>query len=197
MPPIVIPDTARSAIRMQQGGRQRVNVLHFRKLGGFTAGELNTLNVALMAWWEAVIRPQMPNNLTLVDITSTNIDDPIQEQDVQPCVTNCTGTIAGEPEPGNVTGTISWRTGLAGRRYRGRSYWPAMLTTQTNNDDTIFSGLVLAMAAAAGNLLFANLGAGVVPAVASRVLLASTPITGWVIDNVLDSMRSRLPGRGV
>jgi hypothetical protein len=196
MPPVVIPNTARAAIRMQVGGRQRVNVLHFNKAGGFSTSDLNTLNTELMTWWQTFMRPQLSTLISLVDITSTNLHDAVQEQDVQPCLSNCAGQNAGEPEPGNVTFTTSWRTDVVGRRYRGRSYWPGMVNTNTNNDDTVVSTLLTAAAVAAGNLIFGSISNGAALAIASRVLLSSRVVTGFVLENILDSQRRRLPGRG-
>ena len=45
------------------------------------------------------------------------------------------GTITGDPLPSQICGVVSWRTNLAGRSYRGRSYLPFPAEADNNVDE--------------------------------------------------------------
>jgi hypothetical protein len=195
-PPIIVEHAARAVIKMTQHGQDRTNVLHFYRDAPFDEDTLQTLCNNLLDWWHDLVRPNVTNQLSVVEVIATSLEQLPGIQQSSPCISECSGTHAGEPEPGNVTGTTTLRTGFAGRRYRGRYYWPGFVTGATNNDDTITSSYAVAMAIAGANLVFGYLQNSVLLAVLSRVGEFITPVNQVGVNNVLDSMRSRLPGRG-
>jgi len=149
----------------------------------------------VLDWW-VTVRAGFSNTLQLVDITATSYDvDPGQQHTLACNGANCFGSNAGEPEPGNVTSTVSWRTQFIGRRFRGRNYLPSFVIGDTNNDDTIASATLVRLAVLAGSLLFSQ-DSPFVLAVFSRIANVVTPVSTAILENILDSMRRRLPGRG-
>jgi hypothetical protein len=191
-----IPRAARAVFNATQHGSSRVTVLHYWRTDGWDMANLEALNIDLMLWWNEVGRFQMPDDMTLLDITTTALDNEPNIQDTLPCTSGCQGTRVEQPEPGNVTGTVSWRTASVGRSFRGRSYLPGFCTGDTNDDDTISSTRLVGMLAWAANLIWYVTDGTVQLGVLSRKLNEIHPVTGWVIENVLDSMRRRLPKRG-
>lgn len=110
------------------------------------------------------------------------------------------GTRAGQMLPPQNAPVISWRTGLIGRRRRGRSYgWPGSEDDQNAGQMNVAWQTSLALYAAAA-IEVANL------ATYHKVIysdhddlvppLLVTPVTNAVVDVILGSQRRRRPGVG-
>jgi hypothetical protein len=113
------------------------------------------------------------------------------------------GTRIGVPEAGNVTVTMSERTGLAGRAFRGRMYVPGISENDSLANDTISSVLAGLLSTAMQNLITTLFSAPEEMAIFHRPHIPPHPldnlttfVTSYVIENILDSQRRRLPGRG-
>jgi hypothetical protein len=106
------------------------------------------------------------------------------------------GQTAAESSPSNVCLCVSLRTGLSGRRFRGRKYFSGipegMVTSNVINSD-LCDELVTAI-----NDLIAALATNETPlAVVSLVQLTVTfVVTAICVDLFVDSQRRRLTGRG-
>jgi len=112
-------------------------------------------------------------------------------------LTSNVGTKSGDATPANVAAVVSWRTGLAGRRARGRTYFPGW-TDGDFNGSTLTSANVSALGTLAQSMItYAGpIGTAVDFSVLSLVDDVLRPINGYAIDAVADSQRRRLPGRG-
>jgi len=107
------------------------------------------------------------------------------------------GTRSGDPMPANVANVISWRTGRSGRSYRGRTYMFGMEDTDAFGSYFVTTYLTtLGLFALALLLYDGGPTLAVYTVVASETLAVLTPKTGYVINDVVDSQRRRLPGRG-
>jgi len=116
-----------------------------------------------------------------------------------------TGGVGGGPAPNNVSFAISFHTALSGRSYRGRNFIPG-IPLQAVSGNTITSDFITNYVNAYNALTPG--GGAVTPSwtwvVVSRVSGGvdrvagqATPITfATNTDNIIDSMRRRLPGRG-
>lgn len=119
-----------------------------------------------------------------------------------------TGATAGPTLTNETALCISWRTGISGRSFRGRSYLPGVSTVHTDGDDTNrLTSAVAANAKDAADQFIASLGAaGFQLCVASyfsgvdvdgnpipRAVGIYTPVTGAVVNPRLDSQRRRMP----
>jgi len=196
MPAIVIPNAIRAAMKYLQHDQERVNVLHFIKPGGgITLADLEQIASFLDDWHANYLSAAQQNQLTLDQIQVTDISVPNGEQITLDLPVPRPGQLTNTPAPGNVTNTMSFRTNKTGRRYRGRIYLPGLADNDTNDDDTVSSSQLLRLSVAAGQL-FIGVPGTMELAVASRVGLFVTQVATIVLENILDSQRRRLPGRG-
>lgn len=193
-----IPNTVRAVLRFQQGTEERQNVLHYHKDSGVpNDGDLLTIATTLSNWWSAVGKGMSASNLSLFEIVVTDISVANGHQLSQPVSPPVAGTRGADASPGNVTVTGSWRTPNTGRRFRGRSYWPGLVESDTTVDSLLTGAAVTALSAVFSNLLFGYVPTGYTLAVKSGVAHIATPITRVIVENTLDSMRRRLPKRGI
>ena len=107
------------------------------------------------------------------------------------------GLQSGDALPYNVAAAIQLKSGVRGRRYRGRVMMPGLSETEVSASN-MSAGLIADLAFLAANLMTDIVVGGLVgdPVVASRVGVFLTPVTAAVIDYITDSQRTRLPGRG-
>jgi hypothetical protein len=113
------------------------------------------------------------------------------------------GALAGAILPNNCSLAVSFKTGLGGRTNRGRIFWPSFLESEVT-DQRVLSGKQASILALMGGFIGNNtIATGWVWSVISRKELVpagpgrAVPVTSVVLnDDVIDSMRRRLPGRG-
>ena len=189
------PLVCKAAMIYRRDTRTFVNTLHFSRAGGWTIGDMQQLASALVTWWQDELRDAVVSNVALVQVQVRQYD-PDNPQAVDLNVVPIPGLAAGAPEPANVTSTISWRTGLAGKKFRGRIYVPGYAEGQTANDDTLISSVVTLLTQAASVFLLSTLPAGTNPVVFHIADATFTQITSFVVEFILDSQRRRLPARG-
>lgn len=205
MPLPLVANTAKATIRSLVDGQTMINDLSFRNevSGSSDPIELGNLALALQNWYTASIIPLLSEDVvygvTRVRDLST---DPGFEAEVSG---SSVGGVASEAAPNNVCAVPSFRTGVAGRSFRGRNY----ISGIPNSDISInvLSGdLVLAIIDAYGQLLP---GGSVLPTNWEWVVVSyftggalrpvglTSAITSVIFtDTVVDSQRRRLPGRG-
>jgi hypothetical protein len=107
------------------------------------------------------------------------------------------GTRANDAMPASVANVISWRTGRAGRANRGRTYMFGMADTDAIGSYFISSYLTgLGLFALALLVYDGPPTLFVTKAVASVSQLEMVVATTYIINDVVDSQRKRLPGRG-
>ena len=162
----------------------------------WTQPELRALNIALWSVIGNQIRGMCPTSIFFTQLVSTDLGPTGGAQDVYD-LGLLAGTATGDVEPYNVTLVFTKQTGFIGRSHRGRSYMPPASDLSFSGGYAI-PGYVLATQQL-GNLLvaFSNpTGVAVDYVVASRKLLNLFPITSIRTDNIPDSQRRRLPGRG-
>lgn len=107
------------------------------------------------------------------------------------------GTQTGEASPGNVSLGVKWKTGVRGRRFRGRNNLFGMSEAMTTGSTFLSAEVLNAVALAAQIWLFSGgLGVTLRQVVASRAGLFLANVLGWTIDYLVDSQRTRLLQRG-
>lgn len=192
------PATARVALRVDRDTRKFLNIIHMAKVGGGTLSAADVLNMANVVadWWQTSYRTACKATIVGEDVVATKQDpgDPLQAT----VYINAPGSYSGGGnEPGNVTSAVSWRTGLAGRKFRGRFYDFNVPPEATNLNDTM-TGVYLALLTSVGQYLINHaITAGVTPIIFHRADSSYTAITQVIVDQLLDSMRRRLAGRGI
>lgn len=179
------------------------NTLYFRQPNDYTAADLEALAGDVETWWIANIAPLVASALTLVRIVCTALHAQTGPQFTLTLSPAPTGAVGGDAVPNNVALCVSFRTALIGRSFRGRNFVPAISegqTTLSRVPQAISDGFVTAYE----KLITPGLGSRdwvVVSRVVNGVVQSPSALTNSVTavvvtDNVLDSQRRRLPGRG-
>jgi hypothetical protein len=202
VPFIPVPDVAMVEMRMTYDSQKIENTLYFFSAGGNDETNMNQLGLDLLDWWTGHYKNIVVNNVQLREVVVTDLSSDTGLQISVPAV-DALGDAGTDPLPSNVAVSVSFRTANRGRSYRGRNYVsgipvsalvgpnqlsPSYLTSVTSTYEAI-PGLIT------GEQLW-----GVVSRFHdndARVEGIFTPITVVVmVDDVVDSMRRRLPGRG-
>lgn len=178
--------------------REWVNVFHVHKTNGPIApADLVTLAGIYRAFWDNY-RAAVPT-ICALDVIELRGLDPLHPYALD--YTNnlpSSGLRSGvATAPANVTLALSWRTGLAGRKHRGRNYIPGVVENDLTSDDRINSPFATLLSSIAAQYLAAIPGGGPYEPIIYHILNDTfDAVTSFVIDSILDSQRRRLPGRG-
>jgi len=194
------PNVARVTMQYHRGTRVVENTFHLYRPDGWTADTLLSSLEATWTWFNTYIKPSLTSALALYNIHGV-VYDPLGSPWVadRPVSPEVPGLTTGPFVPGSNTVTLSERANLAGRAYRGRIYWPGLATAQVNGDDTVSSGLISAFATIALQWLaaFAVNGPNGTLVIFHRNDNLFSTVRSVVLENILDSQRRRLPGRGI
>ena len=207
---VPVPNTAEVEIRGLLDSQKVENTLWFEAASGWTTSSLTTLAGEVLAWYIANIIPHLPAPYRLVEVFAKDKSTAAgNEATVTPGSTTVGG--GGPAMPNNVTLAISFRTALGGRSFRGRNYMPGIPQSQYTDTNRITSSYLTAVQVAYSKLLDPAVITDAVWVVASRFSGTSpvsgeptprptgiaTPVTAALfVDEVTDSQRRRLPGRG-
>lgn len=203
MPFIPVLYAAMVEVRMLLDGQKIENTLYVRDAG--EAGPVNTQNLAnaVLALWTTNIMPVLTTSVQLIEVYVTDLSDQFGPTATAVPSGNVFGGEIQNPVPNNVALCVSFRTQGRGRSSRGRNYVPGLAENQFDRSRAL-SGLVIDLQnryAAFGAAL--NEGGWIHVVVSRYSNKAPRPtglvqdVTSYVItDNVADSQRRRLPGRG-
>lgn len=203
MPFVPVANTVMAEIRMSQDFQNVENTLYFEFATPPAIGDLVDLSSDLQAWWIANYGPLAHNGVTLREIFLTDLTSSSGPTFTRVPPSLTVGGVGGEALPNNVTCSVSFRTGSRGRSFRGRNYFVGLADSQVAHN-TLASGFVTALIDAYEALAPAITSVDVTWVVVSRfsggverAAGVTTPIlTVSVVDDTVDSMRTRLPGRG-
>ena len=201
---IPAPNVLQARMRYNWGAQLIENTLYFVGSAGVTVALANSLGAALVTWWNTNFKPITSNLMALdqvyiSDLTANN-SFTVAYSTGLPLV----GANATEALPFNVAYCVSFRTANRGRSGRGRNY-VAGLTEAQQAASVIAAGTRTTIVTAYQGLVGAGtFVAGLQFCVVSRftnnaprVTALIQPITNvTTIDDILDSQRRRLPGRG-
>ena len=203
MAAVISPLTIRVEFRYTWQGEQCENVVHVKTTATPTATDVQNAAERGLTWWAANAAPQTSTTLQLREVYARSIASSIAPEFTAVPDTTLTGALTTESMPNNVTFCLSLRTGQAGRSARGRWYW-AGLTTQQVSGTLIEAAAIVALVDAIFALISAfeldNLDFVVMSRFSGgieRAVPVLIPVTTVLaVDNVVDSQRRRLPGRG-
>lgn len=210
MPFVPVANTVLAELRMTLDGQQVENTLWFEAAAGVNALIMSDLAQLLQDWWVANYAPQTSVNLQLIEIVISDQTTATGLQVTQSPGTPTLGTIVSDALPNNVSFTVSFRTALRGRSFRGRNYVvgiPESVAALSHLQAGYVAGWQVAYAQLLSDLSAVGDWEWVVVSRFSgtdvdgdpipRVAGITTPVTNVVIvDDVVDSQRRRLPGRG-
>lgn len=182
-------------------GQQMENTLYFQLAATPTILTMAALASDLHAWWADQIAPQTTAALTLRGIKVTSLESETAPAFELPLAV--TGAESSPPLPNNVTFVVKFLTGGRGRSSRGRNYIVGLMESQVTGN-TVASSTRAAFVAAYNDLR----DSGTMPNgtwgvysrrhdLAWRTEGLFQEITGVAVtDDIVDSQRRRLPGRG-
>lgn len=199
---IAVPDCIEFAMRYTQHSQEVVNTLWFNKAGTdpITMADLMAGCAALANWHEVNLAPLQDDGITLNEIAARDYTS--QSSYIYVLTADSPGELAGTGQPGNVTAAITFRTGRAGRSFRGRNFIVGLTEGQTEANQLaagVASDYIDAYTEMNSLMNDENLIHAVVSRYSGGVARGSgifTAVTAYTMDNDLDSMRTRLTGRG-
>lgn len=202
---IPVENTAHILIQGHVDNQEVDNDLYFRsQTGAITQASLVTLMNAVHTWWNDNMIPLLNEAYVFGLMRARDLTTQfgfVAEAGFGPV----NGGVSGEAAPNNCTMAVSFRTAFAGRAFRGRNYVPCLTNSEVNENtiDATFSANVVS---AYNQLVAGNPSqpAGWVWVVVSRQFNGVPRTVGvfneifnvLVTDNIVDSQRRRLPGRG-
>lgn len=190
--------------------QQVENTLYIQNDSAWDTSSLTGLASNMRDWWAADYSDLVSNQCTLNEVVVTDLTTESSGQSVI-AGGGINGIQTAARVANNVTATVSFRTGARGRSFRGRNYIAGLTTFAFDDANHLTEDFVADMIAQYGNIITAILPAGQTWVVFSRfsgidptthrpiprvagVATAVTTVT--VVDNIADSQRRRLPGRG-
>lgn len=194
----------RAELRFTLMDEQIMNTLWFHKDSGEVASaDCQTIGDQLASWWFSNMRPLLTVNLTLREVYVRGAERVSGNPEYTSTYSlPVSGTVNAESMPGNVSLCVSFRTGLTGRSYRGRNYISGMHDGVVSGNQFQVS-FVNNVVNAYENLI-GDIPVGFTWVVASFQTNGVPNIPGIIhpvqsilaTDTNVDSMRSRLAGRG-
>jgi hypothetical protein len=188
----------------ERDGQRLENVLNFDVPDSTMEATGQELGENLVTWFDTFVKPLLATNISLVRI---DLNDASDEHGFAITYTDglpIQGTLSGSADaPNNVTVAVKQTTAGRGRAYRGRSFFPALVSAQYAQN-TLTEAAANAIQAAWEELISLPMTAGSaklsviskwIGGVARVVALVSNVVAIFV-DRTLDSQRRRLPGRG-
>ena len=198
-----VPNVAQIVLEGRVDSQQTINDLYFGiSGGGITVVNLQTLVDAMTTWFGINLAQLLSDDWACVRVIGIDLTSQSGPR-VENAVGN-TGAISGEANPNNVAATVSLRTGLRGRSFRGRNFVPAIpgsVVTLNTLDPTFISDLLNEYNILVGPGTFlAGWELVVVSRIQGGVVLSNgvaTPVTSvTMVGNSVRSMRSREVGHG-
>lgn len=185
-------------------GQDVFTVHNFLFPGSISPGDLFDLAVLVSQSWSDNLAPLLGNSYYLNFVRATDLTTSSAPAIEFFPSTNNVGEVLQNPMANNSAVVVSWQTALRGKSYRGRTYVGGLPVTAAINSieiTTLFqTDLVAGMTSFIDDI---EVGAGVTQVIVSRqagnaprVTGVSTPVTTMSVNKALDSMRSRLEGRG-
>jgi len=203
MAAVTLPFGVRSSMEFELDGQLVVNVYHAQSIETVASINLTNLANAVGAWWEDFMSANFSQDIALNRVIAKDISEVDGEQYELFYSTPVPGQSTGASLPNNVAACIGWTTSRTGRSYRGRSYY-AGLPESIVTANTIAAPNLAAIVADCNELVtavsdvspFSLVVASFYNEGAVRTEGVGTPITGMSANDIVDSQRRRLPGRG-
>lgn len=204
MPFQSVPNTVEIIVRYLAAGQEIINTF-YGQMDGYALADVESLAAIVDGIVDTDFKPLIAAGVDYVNTTVRGLNAAI---DIEAVNADHAGacSLAGTTLPNNCSLAIKRASGFTGRGARGRIYWPPMTSGVLEvGGDTIAAATTEAIVAALDALDAAVNTAGFVPVIVHRVA-AGVPLVPaavftlleWVVvDRVIDSMRRRLPGRGV
>jgi len=201
------PGIAQVEMRFQQNGQRVENVFHVHRAAGWSGSDLTTLAGDFNTWWQTSLRGHVSSSLSLQEVYAVDLSSAMGATATITDGLPVNGSVGSStPLSNNCTLSIKWNSPYRGRSARGRTYHLGLYEAQCSDPNHISSGDLATLTEAYNALITAveGVGEGVNLVVLSRVqggvVLPEATfyniVNATFVDNVIDSQRRRLPGRG-
>lgn len=195
--------TAEVDIRGTLNGQLVENTIFLHVGDAWTPELLASAASIVRDWWFASIMPALPTAYVFREVFVKDLTTAAGLEASDAIGFGIQGTDSRAVLPGNATLAVSFRTGLAGRSFRGRNFVPGM-TVGDVEGNTVTTGFAGEMSSGYAGLLTALVDSDFTWVVVSRVTEGAIRATGLttpviavaITDLLVDSMRRRLTGRG-
>lgn len=210
MPFVPVPNTLQVDVIYLLDGQRVENTLYFEKTGGWDAAAISDWLASLRNLITSDLMPTLAGAIQFIELIGRLLDTASSIGLSVPITPVVSGGSGDEAMPNNVTYTISFKTGLTGRSFRGRNYIPG-IPNGAISQNTIAPGFRTSLLAFYDALMALSESLSILWVVVSRfsgvdpvtgdpiprVTGVTTPILSvTTFDNTVDSQRRRLPGRG-
>lgn len=197
------PNTVEVDVRATWLGERVENTLYFETVATPTGLVVQEIAEQIGGLWATEMMAQLGASYVLTEIYARSLNTEAAPEYTDTTNAGDTGALGGAAMPGNVTWTVKFLTGLTGRSFRGRNYFPGFVEAQcigNEVDHDTGNAIVLAYS----HILTVQADFDWVWVVLSRVQDGVTlpnaigaPVTQVSFtDYFLDSQRRRLAGRG-
>lgn len=210
---VPVADVGEFVVVQQLFGQNVLNVYHIKKEGGWTSASLATMCEALISAYNDHIASNQSTDIQYIIVRArdlTTAAGAVAEVNFPPL---SGGDAGASSSPGNVAFCVSHKTGLAGRSFRGRTYLAGITETATqgnvlapasvNNIVAAFDALDGVITAAGGTWGVVSRYSGYTQSPPKYKKIPTPRAAGIFTDIInnsadanLDSMKSRLTGRG-
>jgi len=201
---IPCPECAEVRLKGELNGEEVVNVFHVAGSNDMSLGELDDIALIFQDWINNDYIQVLSEDCSITEVTVRDLNTQNSLEIVKLLSPAQVGLVEFPVKTNQDTLAVSLRSGLAGRAYRGRFYvmaLPESVYSDSNNITLIAQGVYATIGTALINKC--NVG-GHRLVVLSRQLnnvprtegVSVNVISSVVVDRHIDSMRSRLPGRG-
>ena len=195
MPTPVFPTAYQVECRGALFGQQIENVWHCQGPDPFDAGAASNIASIFQTAYGA-LGNAISQDYTLAEVFVHNLAGVASGEFTLAIIPPQAGNLPNPSLPGNVAFCVSLRTALAGRTTRGRKFFAGM-------DETLVTGNVLdsdaigTLVSETNALINALIDNNTPLSIFSKTALTLVPVTtATAVDNVVDSQRRRLTGRG-
>lgn len=203
MPFVPVPGAAFCAVGLELDG-QNIQVCLDVAVPTETIGALEDAAAGLFGLWAEHLMPNLSGDLTLLSAVCAGLASESSPIGVFVPSSPVLGSVTAASLPNNVAYCISKYTGLRGRSFRGRMFIPGIPENARTTASHVDPAFRVSIATGCASLLGGMISGGFPPVVVSRFTAGAaratgiaTPITQLApVDDVLDSQRRRLPGRG-
>lgn len=184
-------------------GQQVENVLHYQIQQTPTLTDMSELGGFLVTWWQTNMQPLQVDTVQFNEVRMTDLTSEFAPGTSYTTGLPDVGAAGPDSVPNNVTLSMTKRTGLRGRAFRGRIYQIGLRKVFVD-DNQVIGGTQTSLLDAWNLATPFALTSGSAPMVvvsrfeggSERLSALVTPVTVITTDGIIDSQRRRLPGRG-
>jgi len=206
MPFVPAPNIIQIEMRAVRNGAQVENRIMYDMLAPVTPTNLQDVAIAAWNWWENDYADFLSASVNLKEVVCTDLTVHEGAQYTYAPDTTTVGGIVGLALPNEAAFCVSLRTGHRGRSARGRFYTLSVVFDQMADDNFLEPTAAENFRASVGRLMVNLTAEGGLPVIVSYITNNAPrpggpvyfPITNvTVVDNEIDSMKSRKPGVGM